>query len=90
MDYSSSGLSMEQRALAKGININAIAQQVRTAVKKGDVVRPSTCSQCGSPRYIEGHHRDYAFAFEVTWLCSSCHKRLHRSGFVTLFDGEPI
>jgi len=54
-------------------------QKVRQALKKGLLVRPETCSNCGALERIQSHHENYEFPLEVTWLCQPCHKRLHRS-----------
>jgi hypothetical protein len=53
------------------------------AVKAGKIVRPPECSKCGrSDVAIEGHHMDYSRPLELTWLCKSCHKKLHFYGKV--------
>lgn len=51
---------------------------VARAIKRGDLVRPSTCACCGavdSPIYA--HHDDYEKPLSVRWLCARCHGRLH-------------
>lgn len=47
------------------------------AVQSGQVVRPTTCSDCGDAGRIDGHHRDYAKPLDVDWLCQKCHRRRH-------------
>ena len=47
---------------------------VRRALRNGTLVR-RPCQGCGG--MAESHHKDYSKPLEVTWLCSSCHKRLH-------------
>ena len=42
-------------------------------VRKGRIVRPTTCSRCGRGGKIEGHHPDYAKPLDVVWLCTICH-----------------
>lgn len=50
---------------------------IRTAVKNGTLVRPSTCSSCGkADRKITADHHDYTKPLEVTWLCYVCHRRV--------------
>lgn len=47
--------------------------QLNLAVRRGDLVRPSLCSQCGSSGKITAHHTDYSKPLEVIWLCYVCH-----------------
>ncbi len=51
--------------------------ELNKAVKRGDLVRPSTCSKCGEAGRIEGHHPDYDRPLDVVWLCADCHERHH-------------
>ena len=53
----------------------AVYQQVKRALRSGDLVREA-CEQCGETR-TEAHHHDYGKPLEVTWLCRSCHRRQH-------------
>jgi hypothetical protein len=46
------------------------------AVRKGDVVRPCTCSLCGIECVPDGHHEDYSKPLDVIWVCKTCHRRL--------------
>lgn len=53
--------------------------ELRNAIRRGDVVKPNTCSKCGEkPSRIEGHHEDYSKPFDVVWLCPPCHRKLHK------------
>ena len=53
-----------------------------SAVKRGKLTRPVSCSQCAAvpPRgkdgrsQIQGHHPDYSKPLEVVWLCVACHR----------------
>jgi hypothetical protein len=48
---------------------------VRTAIKKGIIVRPNNCEQCGiSGKRIEAAHHNYQEKLNVRWLCSACHR----------------
>lgn len=52
-------------------------EQVRRAIKRGEMSRPAICSMCGKTGRISGHHDDYNKPFEVRWLCDSCHRNWH-------------
>lgn len=49
------------------------------AVRRGQVVRPSSCSQCDNTRDIQAHHEDYSKPLEVIWLCRDCHVEADRA-----------
>jgi transposase-like protein len=50
----------------------------RNAIKKGILVNPKVCSECGSLKYVSGHHDDYNKPLHVRWLCHSCHFTWHQ------------
>ena len=51
---------------------------LRDAVRRGIVLKSSTCSKCGSGGLLHGHHhKGYDYPLEVIWLCVVCHARLH-------------
>lgn len=50
--------------------------KLNKAVQRGEIVRPSTCSQCGEQKRVDGHHPDYNKPYDVVWLCRSCHTKL--------------
>lgn len=52
--------------------------ELRNAVRRGQLSKPSTCSRCGSGGRISGHHHDYSRPLEVIWVCRSCHEVLDR------------
>ena len=53
--------------------------KLRAAVRKGILIRPEACDQCGGVgQRIEAHHRDYDKPLEVEWLCSRCHGKTRR------------
>jgi hypothetical protein len=53
-------------------------KQVRLAIQRGELVRPSFCSQCGTTEFaIEAHHEDYSRQLDVVWLCTLCHGARH-------------
>jgi len=50
-------------------------QAVYRAIKRGILIRPSECSQCGgSESRIEASHDDYSRPLDVTFLCVRCHR----------------
>lgn len=54
-----------------------VAILVRAAINKGLLKRPSECAMCGGGGRINAHHKDYNFPYDIMWLCSSCHKKVH-------------
>lgn len=57
---------------------------VRDALKRGEIVKPSICENCGETVKLEAHHEDYGEPLTVQWLCSSCHTSLHKKGIKNL------
>lgn len=54
---------------------------VERAVKRGQLVRPSVCEECGAtPKRIEAAHYDYRAEnhLRIRWLCVSCHRKWDR------------
>lgn len=46
---------------------------VGNAIRDGRLIRPSSCSECGTKGRVDAHHEDYSKPFDVTWLCRKCH-----------------
>lgn len=46
---------------------------VQRALRKGVLVRPSSCERCHAPCRPEAHHPDHSKWLEVIWLCRPCH-----------------
>ena len=53
---------------------------IQLGIKMGRIKRPDRCEACGSGPDVIAHHPDYRKPLEVTWLCDSCHVRLHWAG----------
>lgn len=60
--------------------------KVKRAVEKGILIRPDTCERCGRRWKTIAHHSDYDKPFDVMWLCSSCHMKIHRAIWRELAD----
>jgi len=56
---------------------NRAHQEVSAAVRDGRLIAPDACELCGSAKYLNAHHEDYARPLDVLWLCQSCHARVH-------------
>lgn len=59
--------------LDKARLLRRVYEAVRTAVKRGILIRPTTCEVCGREGKIQGAHADYSKPLDVRWLCRSCH-----------------
>lgn len=46
-------------------------------VRRGQIIRPNKCNQCGVKCKPNAHHPDYSNHHLVEWLCISCHKKKH-------------
>lgn len=55
----------------------AATSAVTNALKRGDLIRPPDCSECGVMTRVEGHHDDYAKPLAIRWLCKKCHTAWH-------------
>ncbi len=51
--------------------------EVAHAVRDGLLIRPHSCSSCGSGGRIMGHHHDYSKPLDVEWVCAACHGKRH-------------
>lgn len=77
-------LRQEQRDLL-GTPKNQARSLLHKAVRNGSVVKPTCCQHCNretSPRYMNGHHRDYSKPLDVVWLCTTCHGKEHRAAML--------
>lgn len=58
---------------------------LRKAVRDGQLIRPSSCPECGAGGKIDAHHDDYTKPLEVRWLCCACHGKLSRKQALTAY-----
>lgn len=49
------------------------------AVRMGRLVKPDSCTKCGSNKKIQAHHNDYSSPLDVQWLCIPCHNEVHHA-----------
>lgn len=50
------------------------------AVRAGKIDKPDTCEHCNQKKSrIEGAHHDYTKPFDVTWLCTPCHRQYDKT-----------
>lgn len=53
--------------------------KLRLAVRRGKIIKPTSCSICGKTDcIIDGHHKDYNKPLKVIWCCRFCHKKLDK------------
>ncbi len=71
--------STGRKLVTKTISKARTAQSLlKYHVDKGHIVRPYTCEECGSERYIEAAHNNYDDALDVKWLCVPCHRKMDK------------
>lgn len=69
----------------------AARRAVTNAVKRGTLVRPDHCAQCGRPCHPDAHHPDYLKPLAVEWLCTGCHGIAHSgNGVGTRRGPKPV
>ena len=77
-----SGKNAELKSKRKYKKNNPIKDKAKVtlnnAVRDGRLMKPETCSECGSGGRIHGHHCDYSKPLDVIWLCPTCHVKWHK------------
>lgn len=53
-------------------------KKLNNAVKRGDILKPEVCEECGRKVKLTAHQEDYTKPLEVKWLCYKCHGKRHR------------
>lgn len=97
-------LGLQMRPMPQYVSRGAASDErsrayFRHLVRSGALVRPETCSECGTrpgpridgkPGRIQGHHDDYNFPEQVRWLCAKCHSRWHKHNQAIPANGQSI
>lgn len=52
--------------------------KVKRAIASGEIIKPKVCCICGATKKLEAHHYDYTKPLEVIFVCSHCHKVIHK------------
>jgi hypothetical protein len=60
--------------------------QVSAALRKGEIRRPPTCTQCGRPSFdkssntnlLKPHNELFTQPLMISWLCPTCLQQLRR------------
>ena len=67
-----------RKMLREHPEINRARSLVGLHVKKGKLIRPDKCSECGKICQPCAHHVDYFRPLDIQWLCRKCHSLTHR------------
>jgi len=62
---------------------------VQSAMEKGELIRPSYCTECGKECKPQAHHESYLLPLVVIWLCAPCHRNRHNQ-FIRVENGRKI
>jgi hypothetical protein len=72
--------AQSQRYRDKYIKKNRAQQLVYLNIKKGRLIKPKICSDCGHKnKYIHAHHPNYNQPLDIIWLCWECHNYIHQN-----------
>lgn len=55
-----------------------VEQITCNALRDGKIKRATYCEKCGATGRLHKHHNDYNQPLAVQWLCSACHRLIHR------------
>jgi hypothetical protein len=50
---------------------------LNAAVRQGVILKPGSCTICGSVAKLAAHHEDYTKPLQVEWMCYPCHTSHH-------------
>lgn len=51
--------------------------KLHEAIETGDIIKPRKCGMCREKKEVQGHHKDYCKPYDVIWVCSACHGKIH-------------
>lgn len=58
-----------------GIIRHRARMRVHYAIRKGRLIRPASCQECGATAKLDAHHPDYSLPLIVVFLCKPCHTK---------------
>lgn len=79
-------LTAEKKRLSRPHNVikSKGRRAVRTAIRKGLLKRPVSCSKCHTKTSVEAHHhKGYAPSswLKIEWLCRKCHFKADNAAY---------
>lgn len=92
--YASSekGIISQSAAKKRYIENNPIKRAVHVmvgnAIRDGRILK-MPCEVCGLASKVHAHHDDYAYPFDVRWLCPKHHSEWHQHN-KTMFNGKTM
>jgi hypothetical protein len=69
----------EYKQRVKGGKIYTLKVNARCKALRGISLKEKHCEECGSTKYLQRHHPDYAKPLDVRILCKKCHAKLRRA-----------
>jgi hypothetical protein len=60
--------------------------QVENALRAGILIKPASCEICDIVAPLHAHHVDYSDPLLVVWLCTKCHKDVHRKSNIVYLE----
>lgn len=72
--------SVSQQEIIQFKKRRYIRALTHSALKRGQIKKAEYCELCSKKDCtIYAHHVDYGKPFEINWLCSTCHGKVHKS-----------
>ena len=63
----------------KHLNAHNCRNRTKYLIRKGELIRPTSCDDCDISCKPQGHHSDYNYPRDIQWLCQSCHMDWHNN-----------